>query len=305
MAVITNQALITAPSRTNALVEQVAEFLEFKRRSRKVGSPATHEQYHFILENVWLVWCARAGITDVAQATDKVMDRFVDYLQMGKDRKRPLSIATIRTYLRATRTFLNWAKVPRGDFQAPPQLKRLRNPPSRLEIDAMEHATNDERDRLVVRVLADSGVRVSELLGLRPQDLRAEGRQYFIRVIGKRNKEREVGIPAEVFKRLKQFAGDREYIFYSKRPQKGRTDRLTKSGAEQLIRHLAKSAGIERRMFPHLLRHAYCTHMARKKVPMLDVARSMGHESLAMVTEVYSHITAEDSYDTLMAALKG
>jgi site-specific recombinase XerD len=291
---------------TTGLSDQIEEFLAEKKRRK---APATVEQYRFVIIDVWLPWCRQAGVREASEATDKVMERFTDYLQSGKDRKRPLSIATIRTYLMAVRVFLNWASVPRGRFEQPAKPRRMRDVLSRQEIDTMERVAVEERDRLIVRLLADTGMRVSGLLGLRPGDLRADAhaRQYFLRITEKGDKEREVGVPATTFKRLEHFANhgiQREYIFYSKRPQKGRTDRLTKSGLEQLVRHLAKSAEIERRVWPHLFRHSYATHMARKKVPMLDVAKQLGHKSLAMVAEVYSHITAEDTYDSLMAALK-
>lgn len=310
MTAVAYQALKTAPPATNALQDRVAEFLAEKRRRK---SPATVEQYHYVLECVWMPWCEASGIMTPEQATDKVMDRFVDYLQAKlqavKDKKKPLSIATIRTYVRGVRTFLRWCDIPRGHFEQPREPRRMRDVLSRQEIDAIEAVAVEERDRLIVRLLADTGMRVSGLLGLRPGDLRADAhaKQYFLRITEKGDKEREVGVPAATFKRLEHFAThgiQREYIFYSKRPQKGRTDRLTKSGAEQLVRHLAASAGIERRVWPHLFRHSYATHMARKKVPMLDVAKQLGHKSLAMVSEVYSHITAEDTYDSLMAALK-
>jgi site-specific recombinase XerD len=291
---------------TTGLSDQIAEFLAEKRRRK---SPATVEQYRFVLEAVWSPWCRAAGVREASEATDKVMERFTDYLQIGKDRKKPLSIATVRTYLMAVRVFLNWASVPRGRFEQPSQPRRMRDVLSRQEIDAMEAVAVEERDRLIVRLLADTGMRLGGLLGLRPGDLRADthAKHYFLRITEKGDREREVGVPAATFKRLEHFAKhgiEREYIFYSKRQLKGQTHRLTKSGVEQLIHHLAKSAGIERRVWPHLFRHSFCTHMARKGVPMQDVAKAMGHTSMTMIFQIYSHTTAEDTYDDIMKALK-
>jgi integrase len=149
-------------------------------------------------------WCEDENITEPAQATDTIMDQYSDYLR-GKTKRdgQPLSVQSVRTYVRAVRLFLNRSFVPKGQYRQLEAPKRLLEVLSRQEIDAIELAAIDERDRLILRVLADTGLRVSELLGLRREDLRenTHDRVYSLRVIGKGNKEREVPIPPPMFKR--------------------------------------------------------------------------------------------------------
>src|SRR5207244_2325907 len=138
------------------------------------------------------------------------------------------------------------------------------------EIMAMEEACrdNNERDRLIVRLLGQSALRVQELLDLKPGDLRtgAEGISYSVRILGKGNaheqqKERHAPVQSDVFDRLTAYgaraakqdaehgpADKRGYIFYSRRKSSkkkgGHVERLTRSGVDQLIRNVAEAAKV-------------------------------------------------------------
>ena len=273
---------------------QVSDFLLRKKRR----APATYGQYQFVLEKVLMPWCRDTGVSDAVELDDTAMMRFTDCLSA---REKPLSQSTIQTYVRAVRIFLNWAKVPVGDFEPIHVPHRMRDTLSRAEVNRMEAAAKDERDRLIVRVLADTGIRVGELVGLRPKDLRADShaKQYFLRVIGKGNKEREVGLPHETYRRLRHFSlDDPEYIFnLGGQP-------MQKHNVEYRVRLLAKRAQIGRRVFPHLFRHSWTTQQIRSgKASLIDIQRALGHTTLAMVSTIYAHTTPADSYNALMSGL--
>lgn len=278
------------------LASQVADFLLRKKRK----APATYEQYRFVLERVLLPWCQQVAVSQADELTDSTMMRFTDYLQGIT--YRPLAPASVQTYVRSVRIFLNWAKVPPGDYEPVHVPHRMRDTLSRQEVDRMESAAKSERDKLIVRVLADTGIRVGELTGLRPQDLRADthAKMYFIRVIGKGDAQRDVGIPQETYRRLRQFSLDQpEYIFSLK------GERLERYNVEYVIRKLAKAAGIGRRVWPHLMRHGFVTRQIRAgKMSPIDIQRALGHTTLAMVSQVYTHTTAADSYAKQMAGLE-
>jgi integrase/recombinase XerD len=296
------------------IADQVAEYLAAKQRLMRKGelSPATISQAQFAL-GVFMPWADEAGIHEPEQVTAEAMERFEDYLRAKPKRNsKPLSKETIRTYIRAARQFLKWAKAPMGDYK-PPQKpsRRLLEVLSRQEIETLEKAALDERDRLIVRVLADTGIRVSELLGLRSTDLRenTHDRRYSMRVIGKGDKEREVPVPPLTFKRLKHYAEhggpkDCEFIFCGKRRRhNGQVEPLTQSGVDQLVRNLATRAGM-RHVYPHLLRHSYATHMLSKNMNPVLLQKILGHSSLAMISQTYSHLVISDTYDAMIDALK-
>lgn len=276
------------------------------------GSPATASQYGYALQGVFLPWCKQEGISEPAGVTDKVLDRFTAHLKTRSHKQtgKPLSEQTARTYLRAVRIFLKWADVPKGKFKAPRAPgRKLLEVLSDQEIAALEKAALDERDKLVVRVLADTGIRVSELLGLRTRDLRANthDRRYSIRVTGKGDKQREVPIPPETFRRLERYAeqGDGQtFIFCGKRRRPtGEIEQLTRSGADQLIRNLAKRAKIGRRVYPHLFRHSYATAKLSNGMNPIVLQTILGHESLAMISQTYQHLVIADTYDAMMRTL--
>ncbi len=79
---------------------------------------------------------------------------------------------------------------------------------------------------------------------------------------------------------------------------------LTESGVQQLVRDLGAKAGLSKRVHPHVFRHSAATWMLRRGTNPLLVAQMLGHESLAMITRTYSHLTVDDAHEALMAALR-
>ncbi len=296
--------------KTNALTDQIADYLEKTQAGR---SPATFDQYKSVLEGVWMPWCAGARITTPAQMTDRQMDAFTAYLKAKRPHGKPLSVATLRTYLRSVSIFLKWASVPKGRYEAPRKPgKRLRDVLSRQEIQLMEDTATDARDKLILRTLADTGLRVGELLTLKKDasTLREDthNKQYWLRVIGKGDRQRDIDIQPALFRRLKHHAEhgspkDCEFIFSGKRKRAGQIVPLTRSGVDQLIRNLAKQAGIEKRVFPHLLRHSYVTHMLSKGANLVQLQDQMGHASLAMISETYNNMGIKSRYGQLAGLL--
>lgn len=289
------------PANANqALSSQIEAFLAFKRHSRRCKSAASREQYANVLCRVLAPWCRSAGFTEAADLTTQPMEGFIAYLEGKRSEKgAALSVASIRTYVRVVRIFLRWAEVPPGRYEVPSEPRRLRNVLSRQEIDVLERAARSQRDKVLIRVLADSGLRISELLGIRDVDLRADTnkRRYLIRVDGKTG-PREVGLPHETFFRLQQLAKDRPFAFM------GRAGRLTPNGAGQIVRKLGRKLG--RELTPHLFRHSFITQQIRSgKMNLVQLQVVVGHSSLQMLSQVYNHLASDDVYDAQMAGLRG
>jgi integrase len=123
---------------------------------------------------------------------------------------------------------------------------------SRDEIQRMEDAADTERDKLIVRLLADTGMRLGELLALRPQDIRVEGGKNVLKVRGKEDRDRLVPLSPALARRLKRFAdrgrrdSSTDHIFLTLRRGRasGQLDPVTESAVEQVIRALGQVAGI-------------------------------------------------------------
>jgi integrase/recombinase XerD len=182
---------------------------------------------------------------------------------------------------------------------------------SRKEIDAMENAAALERDKLIVRTLADSGIRLGELLKLSADDILTEGRRHFLRVQGKGSRDRKVPIAPVLAQRLKRYAqhtrresaSTRLFLANKRSARTGDYAALTQSGIQQMIRLLALDAGITKRVYPHLFRHSFITWQLEGGLNPILLSRIVGHESLTMINQVYAHVTMDTAYDALMRSL--
>jgi integrase len=162
----------------------------------------------------------------------------------------------------------------------------------------------------MIRILADTGIRVGELVGLRTVDLVDRDRSVYLRVSGKGSRERLVPVP-RLHLRLRRFAergrpkgavSDRLFLSQRRRPG-GDYEPLSTHAVEQLVRYLGQRAELSKRVYPHLLRHSAATWMLQKNMNPLLVARILGHSSLDMIQNVYAHLSPEDAYAALYKAL--
>lgn len=161
------------------------------------------------------------------------------------------------------------------------------------------------RDNAIVEVLYSTGLRVSELITLRINDLFfGEG---YIRVIGKGDKQRIVPIGS--------VARDKIQLYMElRRPKRAsevtlflnnRGEPLTRVMVFTIIKNAAMLAGIDKSISPHTLRHSYATHMLEGGANIRQVQELLGHESIA-TTEIYTHVNrkhlrgvVEDSFAEL------
>jgi len=303
----------TQPSGLARLVE------DYLAHCRAAGlSPKTiRHAYGYPLRSVFLPWCAERSVEKPEQLTSRVLDRFVaDLLEHGGKRGQ-LSKHTAWSYAKATKGFVAWAKSEgekvEGQVQLPRLPKRLVETLTRQEIQMLEDATSTERDALIVRVLADTGIRVGELVQLRLGDLQEQGRQPFVKVRGKGDRERLVPLSPVLFRRLQRYTerkrprdstSDRVFLSSRRSRLTGDYEALSESGVQQFVRDLGERAGLRKRVHPHVFRHSAATHMLRRGMNPLLVAQVLGHRSLAMIQNVYAHLTPTDAHLALMAALK-
>lgn len=148
------------------------------------------------------------------------------------------------------------------------------------------------RDRLILELLYATGIRLSELIGLKDKDINFY--QQFIRVLGKRNKERVIPVSVSIVKVIKDYQRCRDLQF-------GRSDLLilTDSGKKLypmmvyriVKKYLSLVTTISKRS-PHVLRHTFATHLLNKGADLNAVKDLLGHTSLA-ATQVYTHNTME------------
>lgn len=280
----------------------VAEYLEHLAARRR---PKTVQARRTVLERVFLPWVDAQGVAELDDVTPALLDRWSRHLQtepgaMG----RPLSEVTVATYCREVNIFLGWAAKGSGlRAESPQLLPRTIEVLTRDEMLAMEKASTTDRDKLIVRLLADTGIRAGELVSLHVADVVREEGRAFIRVRGKRG-GRIIGIDPGLYRRLHALADGRDGpVFVSSRGKPRKL--LTESGVRQVVRDAATLAGITKPVTTHLMRHSFATWYLNAGGDPISLRRDLGHASLRMIDQVYVHLAGRDRHDSLMRLLKG
>jgi integrase len=243
------------------------------------------------------------------------MDRFTSQLHTrGGVTGRPLSPVSIHSFSRTVGQFLNWCRQEGEAVEAKPQLPRLGRRVidvlSRSEIDALETAAPAERDRLIIRLLADTGMRVGELCTLTAESIVTRDHRTFLKVTGKGDNDRLVPLPPPLARRLERYIRGRSrdtssrYLFLGlRRARHADFESLTPSGVKDMIKGNAYRAGITKRVYPHLFRHSFATEALRRGMNPIQLAKILGHTSLRMIERTYSHLDQTDAYDAVLKML--
>lgn len=152
------------------------------------------------------------------------------------------------------------------------------------------------RNRAMLEVLYSSGLRVTELVELKLNNVHAD--TGFLRVTGKGNKERLVPIGRDALKYLRLYTSDVRGKPPHKSPQKGfehvvflnRHGRmLTRVMVFTIIKKLAAAVGLGKTISPHTFRHSFATHLIEGGADLRAVQEMLGHESIT-TTEIYTHL---------------
>jgi len=151
------------------------------------------------------------------------------------------------------------------------------------------------RDKVMLELLYATGLRVTELIGLKFAQV--SFRQGLVRVIGKGNKERLVPVGEQALDWLEQYvAGVREDILSGRQSDwlfvTQRGTGMTRQAFWYIIKRYAHKSGINKTLSPHTLRHAFATHLLNHGADLRVVQLLLGHSNLA-TTQIYTHISAE------------
>lgn len=293
---------------------RVTEYLD-SCRARGLSPKTVKQSYGYPLLHVFVPWCARQGLTEPGELSTRFIERYSAELLEHGGARGPLSKETVCTYVKAVRGFLAWLKAEGDQVEAEAGLPKLgRGVIEVLERDEVQRLEDvaGERDKLIVRLLADTGVRVGELVKLRERDLIERDRMPFLHVRGKRDRERLVPVEPVLRNRLRRYiergrpadASSDRILIGRRRARSGAYEPLTESGVQQMVRELGERAGLRKRVHPHLFRHSAATYLLRRGMSPLQVAEMLGHTSLAMIQRVYSHLTPSDTHEALMRALR-
>jgi integrase/recombinase XerC len=272
-----------------AVMEDFLAHLSVERRA----SPRTLSTYRAQLSALAADLAARGAIGWDALRADEVRTAMAHAHREGlSPRSVALRLAALRSLLRFRRQQRGAPELdPTRGLKAPKAARRL---PAVLDADSVtrlmeipEGERLSARDRAILELFYSSGLRLSELAGLRWAELDlAEGS---VRVLGKGAKTRIVPVGSHAREALLALrsegaAGPDDPVFGN-----GRGGALSPRAIQARVRHWAQRQGIWQRVHPHLLRHSFASHLLESSGDLRAVQELLGHADIA-TTQVYTHL---------------
>jgi len=278
----------------SALVDAYLSHLAVERRL----SPNTVESYGRDLSQLS---AAAAAIGVPVESLDRrTLEQVVRQL-MGEGRS-PRSVARAVACFRGFYRFLvvsgHRTENPAVDVRAPRAWKTLPKFLSPEEVDRLIGAPDTSqprgiRDRALIELLYATGLRVSEMVSLRQQDLNLEG--GYLTCTGKGRKQRLVPIGDEASAWLRRYIREGRPALLGKRASprlfvnaRG-GNALTRVGFWKILKEHGKHAGLPRMLSPHVLRHSFATHLLERGADLRAIQMMLGHSDLS-TTQIYTHI---------------
>ncbi len=161
---------------------------------------------------------------------------------------------------------------------------------TKKEILELFKATPNFKSKIMLKLLYSSGLRVSELVNLKYEDLNFEEKTGLVRQ-GKGKKDRIFIVSQEVLKNIHTFSKKqnkiKSYIFTGPNNKS-----LTTRNIQKIIKNSAKKAGINKNVTPHKLRHSFATHLLESGTDIRMIQELLGHSNL-QTTQIYTHVSRE------------
>lgn len=158
---------------------------------------------------------------------------------------------------------------------------------SKEEVKKLIESTDTEKSRLIVSLLYSAGLRVSELVNLKVNDVNFNEKTGWVRR-GKGSKDRLFVLSENLCKDLQEYIARKEYKNYIFSKEKA----LTTRNIQKIIKGSKSRAGIDKKVTPHTLRHSFATHLLEQGTDIRMIQALLGHASLN-TTQVYTHISQD------------
>lgn len=245
-------------------------------------------------------WASRSQ--QLTSVNEVQLQHLSDYLEHKK--QLGLSAASIKLIVVALKIWFRWLQIRKRIERDPaeviplPHVERyLPETMNELQVERLldgipEDGPRAFRDRAMLELLYASGLRVSELVNARLENLDLDNR--VIRVTGKGNKMRLVPVGSKARDAISVYLERERPQFVKKRTGSeiflsSRGTKLTTVRVWQIVKEIAKNAGMEMNVYPHLLRHSFATHLLSNGADLRIIQEMLGHADIS-TTQIYTHV---------------
>ena len=235
---------------------------------------------------------------DLSKVTEEDIRDYLEFLNLKKEQTTSVrrKISTFKSYYKYLyqNGYIDKKDYPLARIAYPKAEKKL---PKFIYyndlLEIIEESSKNKdgtRDKLIIEMLYATGLRVSELVNIKLNDIDFNNKRII--VCGKGNKERIVYYGDYAEKALKEYLNTHQknkqnYLFMN-----SRGEQLTDRGVRYIIDNIMKKLSVKTHVTPHVLRHTFATDMLNNGCDIKVVQELLGHSSLR-TTEVYTHVTNE------------
>jgi integrase/recombinase XerD len=274
----------------------VDAYLDHLRVERRLA-PLSVESYSRDLAA--LAGFAEARQLPLEQVTRQDLEAFVRSLMSAglSPRSAARAVACVRGFFRFLVLDRRLESSPADDLRAPrawPALPRFLTTDEVDRLLAAPDVATDKglRDRAMIELLYATGLRVSELVALRPPDLNLEA--GYLSCIGKGSKERLVPMGDEAVAWVRRYLRDGRPALLKGRASprlfvNTRGGSLSRVGFWKILKSYAIRAGLPGDLSPHVLRHSFATHLLDRGADLRAIQMMLGHADLS-TTQIYTHV---------------
>ncbi len=272
------------------------------------GNVETTQVIRRRLFRLLVLWLEKKGVTELEGVTLPLLRQFLSFLlqssasdrceDVGRRRVDKLAPSTVATYVSYLKAFFHWCYM--EELTPSDVAVRLQIP--KVPEKVVAAFTSEQQDKLVaacdtstrngfrnyviVMVLLDTGMRVSELCGLRLSDVHPK----YVKVNGKGHKEREIGLHPNVSKLLWKYV-NKERVLYNCETEfvfVGERGALTARGVSWIVEKIKEKSGIEiGRSSPHVYRHTHSKEYLKRGGDLFKLSRELGHSNVSVTANIY------------------
>jgi integrase/recombinase XerD len=280
----------------NRLAPVIEAYLDHLRVERRLASH-TLESY---ARDLTALAAFAAGSGRAVEALDRqALELFVREQRAGGLAPRSVarSVAAVRGFYRFLVLDRRLESSPADDLRPPRAWPSLPMFLSIEEVDTLIAqpdltTTLGMRDRAMIELLYATGLRVSELVGVRLADLHLD--EHYLTCVGKGSKERLVPIGEQASDWIRRYAGlaRRELLKGRASPRlfvNARGGALSRIGFWKILKQYARKAHLPQTISPHVLRHSFATHLLERGADLRAIQLMLGHADLS-TTQIYTHV---------------